>query len=131
MTIDKTEYRGSDARFAKDARVLITATPEDFNEYLQMLGRASRSRNLCEGVMFTSTSEKPTQVLQRLKGSNVSSMQDLERLARLLKEKSKDKALVTLFKQLTDQGKTVRTCKELGDQLGATAYSKLVKAAKL
>ena len=34
LTIEKSECRGSDTRFAKDARVLITATPEDFNEYL-------------------------------------------------------------------------------------------------
>ena len=34
LLLSTSESRGVDARFAKDARVIITAQPEDYNEYL-------------------------------------------------------------------------------------------------
>lgn len=87
-------------RFAKDARVVITAEPEDYNEYLQMLGRSSRTRGVCEGVMLTQSKEKASQIIQRLKNSNVANMLELEKLVQLLEGKVKDKQLVAKLEQL-------------------------------
>jgi hypothetical protein len=58
LLLDKDECRGIDTRFEKDARVVITAYPDDYNQYLQMIGRASRTRGISEGVMFTVGQEK-------------------------------------------------------------------------
>lgn len=88
-----------DVRFAKDAMVMITCSPSDYNEYLQMLGRSSRSRNMCEGILYSPTSEKPGQILERLKRANISLMLDLERLVKLLEEKRKDKQLLARLKE--------------------------------
>ena len=100
LLLEKSECRGVDVRFAKDARVVITAEPEDYNEYLQMLGRASRTRGVCEGVMLTRGNEKASQIIQRLKNSNVASMLELERLVQLLEDKVKDKHLIAKLEQL-------------------------------
>lgn len=58
MTIEKNQCRGVDTKFAKDALVIITFIPSDYNEYQQMLGRASRTRSVCEGTMLTSSYER-------------------------------------------------------------------------
>ena len=79
--------------------------------------------------MFTQTKEKAANIIQRLKRSNVSSMQDLE-LVRFIEEKSKEKTLLTMMKQLKVKGKIVRTCKELEEQLGSAVYAKLLKKTK-
>ena len=58
LLIDKKECRGIDTRFAKDSVVLIISSVESYHHYLQMLGRSSRSRNVCEGILYCPTSEK-------------------------------------------------------------------------
>ena len=59
----KSECRGVDVRFSRDARVIITCKPDDFNQYLQMLGRASRTRGVCEGVMLHVGAEKASVIV--------------------------------------------------------------------
>lgn len=59
MLLEKNECRGVDTRFQKDARVIIIATPDNYNQYLQMIGRASRTRGISEGIMFSVGNEKP------------------------------------------------------------------------
>lgn len=58
MLLQSHECRGLDIKFNKDALVLIIAKVETFSEYHQMLGRSSRTRDVCDGIMYTSTSEK-------------------------------------------------------------------------
>lgn len=43
----KKHSRGIDTKFQKDAKVLITAKVDNYQQYLQMLGRSSRTRNIC------------------------------------------------------------------------------------
>ena len=74
LLIKPSECRGVDTRFAKDALVLIAAKVESYHQYLQMLGRSSRSRKVCEGILYSVTSERPSQVIERLKRANVSLM---------------------------------------------------------
>ena len=51
-----------------------------YQEYLQMIGRGSRTRNVSEGILYTDSNEKASIVMQRLKKSNVSMMQELEKV---------------------------------------------------
>ena len=74
LIIDADECRGVDIRFQKDAIVLITARVKTYQEYLQMLGRGSRTRNVSEGIFYNDGIEKTNVVMQRLKKSNVAFM---------------------------------------------------------
>ena len=53
------EGRGVDTRFRKDARVVITCTVESYHDLQQMMGRSSRSRGVCDGVLYLMGDEKP------------------------------------------------------------------------
>ena len=80
LMIEAKVCRGIDTRFAKDAMVLITANVKSYHEYLQILGRSSRARNISSGILYTDTDEKPSQVMMRLKRQNITVMQNLEKL---------------------------------------------------
>jgi cation transport regulator ChaC len=64
-----------------------------------MIGRSSRTRGVCEGVLYNIGHESAMQVMDRLKRQNVAALQDLERLMILLEKKSKDALLI---KHLTE-----------------------------
>lgn len=102
-----------DTRFAKDALVLIIAKVESYHQYLQMLGRSSRSRSISEGILYVSTNEKPNQVMERIKRHNMGMMMNLEHLINLLSKKSKDQGLVATLRQCQEEGKKIRSFKDL------------------
>lgn len=94
LLITKEESRGVDIRFSKDSRVLIISSVDTYSEYQQMLGRSSRTRDICDGILYSSTTEKASHVLKRLKESEVLPMLDFEALIPLLMNKCDDKTLV-------------------------------------
>ena len=80
MLLKASEGRGVDCRFRKDALVLIAAEVDSYHELQQMVGRSSRSRGICEGVLYTVGTQTASQVVDRLKSKNLAALQDLERL---------------------------------------------------
>jgi cation transport regulator ChaC len=48
-----SEARGVDTRFRKDALVIIASEVGSYHELQQMIGRSSRQRGVCEGILYT------------------------------------------------------------------------------
>jgi len=67
LLLKASEGRGVDCRFRKDALVLIVAEVESYHELQQMVGRSSRSRGICEGVLYKVGMQTASQVVDRLK----------------------------------------------------------------
>ena len=63
-----------DTRFRKDALVLISAEVRSYHELQQMIGRSSRTRGVCEGVLYHVGQESSLQVIDRLKRQNVAAL---------------------------------------------------------
>ena len=94
LLLERSQARGVDTRFIRDALVVIVSAVSSYHELQQMLGRSSRKRGVCEGYLFVKTMEKSSQVIDRLKKQNVSAFQDLENLLTLLEKKHKDPSIV-------------------------------------
>jgi len=58
--------RGIDTRFKVDSQVLIIADVKTNHELIQMIGRSSRTRGICESYMFIRGQEKRSVVMQKL-----------------------------------------------------------------
>ena len=67
LLIKAKEGRGVDTRFKKDALVLIASEVCSYLELQQMIGRSSRTRGVCEGVLYNIGEESALQVVDRLK----------------------------------------------------------------
>ena len=52
LLLTREEGRGVDTRFRKDAIVLIATEVSNYHELLQMVGRSSRARGVCEGILY-------------------------------------------------------------------------------
>ena len=117
LLLEKNECRGVDTRFQKDARVIITAVPDDYNQYLQMIGRASRTRGISEGIMFSVGNEKPSHVIQRMKRANAVELMELEELIMALKDRCKAKSVIMKIESLIKQGKSCRSIADIGDAM--------------
>ena len=102
-----------DTRFRKDAIVLIATEVSNYHELLQMVGRSSRTRGVCEGILYVIGQERPVQVVERLKRSSVSALQDLEKLLTLVEKKSKDQTLVKLLTEAKVKGTQVRSLQDV------------------
>lgn len=63
-----------------------------------MIGRSSRSRGVCEGVLYHVGSESALQVIDRLHRQNVAALQDLERLMFVLEKRHKNYVLLKHLK---------------------------------
>ena len=73
-----------------------------------MLGRSSRTRNICEGILYTATGEKSSVVIDKLKRQNFSMMADLEKAMILFEKKFKDTSLVAALKKEFENGKMIK-----------------------
>ena len=73
-----------------------------------MLGRSSRTRNICEGILYTATGEKSSVVFDKLKRQNFSMMTDLEKAMILFEKKFKDTSLVAALKKGFENGKMIK-----------------------
>ena len=63
-----------------------------------MIGRSSRKRNISEGILYCATKEKESQIIEKMKRSNFSKMQDLEFLIHVLEKRARDKELISIMK---------------------------------
>ena len=52
LLLTREEGRGVDTRFRKDAIVLIATEVSNYHELLQMVGRSSRTKGVCEGILY-------------------------------------------------------------------------------
>ena len=66
-----------------------------------MIGRASRTRGVSEGIMFSVGNEKASQVVQKLKRAKATQLMELEELVLELEAKCKIKNVINKMKQLT------------------------------
>ena len=130
LVIERNECRGIDTRFAKDAFVAIIAAPSGYSEYLYLLGRGSRTRNISDGILITATNELPHKVIERLKSSNVSSMQELERLVRLIEEKKNNKQMIAALEEQAKSGHKLTRVQEVEVLLSSTTFGKVSKGFK-
>ncbi len=73
-----------------------------------MLGRSSRTRNICEGILYTSSGERPSVVIDKLKRQNFSMMAELEKAMILFEKKFNNVNLVATLKNEFENGKIVR-----------------------
>jgi hypothetical protein len=64
-----------------------------------MLGRGSRARGVCEGILYVASKEKASAVIDKLKMQNFTAMGELGNLMRLIEKKSTDKQVWTLLKK--------------------------------
>lgn len=102
--MNPNESRGTDTKFGKDAIVLIIAKVSTYSEYLQMLGRGSRSRGVSNGILYSTSDEKPNVLIQRLKKGSITVALELEKLLNLLKQKSNNRQLIEILKQQQENG---------------------------
>ena len=107
------EGRGVDTRFRKDARVLITCTVDSYHDLQQMMGRSSRSRGVCDGVLYLMGDEKPMQYMERIRRQNAADLQELEKVFKLVEYRRKDQTLLKNLKEEKVQGRQVRTLNHL------------------
>ncbi len=63
LILNAEESRGVDTRFKKNAVVLIAVQVNNYHEVQQMMGRSSRNRGVCEGVLYFETQEKSISAL--------------------------------------------------------------------
>ena len=52
LILNRDEGRGVDSRFKRDAMVLMTTEVSDYHEVQQMIGRSSRTRGICQGILY-------------------------------------------------------------------------------
>ena len=109
LLLSQEEDRGVDSRFRKDGVVLITSQVSSYHDLQQMVGRSSRSRGVCEGTLYSIGSERPAQVLERLKRSSATVLLDLERLLILLEGHSHDKLLMRQVREASEKGTPLRS----------------------
>ena len=82
-----------------------------------MIGRASRTKGISEGVMFTVGHEKSSQVMQRMKIANSVALMKLEELIIELKKRCKSKSTIMKMELLIKDGKSLRSLADIGDVL--------------
>ena len=113
LLLTREEGRGVDTRFRKDAIVLIATEVSNYHELQQMVGRSSRTRGVYEGILYVTGQERPVQVVERLKRSSVSVLQDLEKLLILVEKRSKDQTLIKLLTEAREKGSHVKSLQEV------------------
>jgi hypothetical protein len=91
-----------------------------------MLGRGSRTRGVCNGILFKVTKDKSSMVIDKLLRQNSASMDDLERLLRLFELKGTDSQLQVILKKAAEQRKPIRRLAQVEEQLTEKQYGKLI-----
>jgi hypothetical protein len=127
LLLTANDCRGVDTRFAKDALVVIIAKVETYHQYLQMIGRSSRTRNACDALILTTSQERPNQFMERLKRQNSGQVLDLENLVKALESKAGDKVLAGVLQQELDAGRMPMSLKEVEQLMKPADYLKVFK----
>jgi len=111
--------------------VLVAVAFQSYHELQQMVGRSSRSRGVCEGILYNIGQEKPVQVMDRLKRQNATKLQDLERLLEVVEKKSKDTAMIKHLTEQQDKGTPVRSLAQLQAAMPSATYHRIIKQTLL
>ena len=127
--ITAKDAREVDTRFRKDALVLIATEVQSYLELQQMIGRSSRTRGVCEGVLYNKGDESALQVVDRLKRQNVAALQDLERMLLLLEKKCKDANLIKQLVEQKEKGSLVQSLQQLKAELRRSLFAGFLKGA--
>lgn len=130
LLMESNECRGIDVRFSRDAQVLIIAKVENYSQYLQMIGRSSRTRQACDAIMYTSTKEKVNTIMQKLKANDINPMLELERLVPFLQQRCDDKGLVKALLKQIESGVMIKSLMQLEKMVGPKEYQRLMKLQK-
>ena len=96
-----------------------------------MLGRGSRTRGICEGMLFVKSKDKASVVMDQMKRQNFTSMAELGHLMKLVEKKSKDKLLTSKLEQRQDEGEMIRSLAEVEKEMTRQQYSKLILGVEL
>ena len=78
--LESAQSRGIDIRYKVDSIVLIIAETKNYHELIQMVGRSSRVRGVCESVLFTTTNENSSCLFKRLQREGINEIGELEKL---------------------------------------------------
>ena len=109
LVLGPKEGRGVDTRFRRDAIVLIAALVKNYHEVQQMLGRSSRTRGVCQGVLYSLGMERPPQVMERLKRHGATALMDLERLLKLLELNTNNSHLIRCLNQAKESNENIKS----------------------
>ena len=123
--------RGVDTRFRRDAIVLVAVAVQSYHELQQMVGRSSRSRGVCEGILYNIGHEKPVQVMDRLKRQNATKLQDLEQWMEVVEKRSKDIAMIKHLTEQRDNCTPVRSLAQLQAAMPPATYLRIIKQTLL
>lgn len=107
LLLNREEGRGVDTRFKKASHVMILTQVTSYHELLQMIGRSSRTRGVCEGTLFSVGQERSNQVIERLKRHGVITMQELERLLKLVEKRNRDAAVIRRLNEAKENGESI------------------------
>jgi type I site-specific restriction endonuclease len=110
---------------------MITANVESYDQYLQMLGRGSRTRGICDGILYKVTEDKPKVVLEKLQRQNFAAIGELQSLLKVLEHKFKDATLLGLLKSGIEKGQPIRSLKQVEEAMGPAKFKKLIAGMKL
>ena len=86
---------------------MILTQMTSYYEPLQMIGRSSRTRGVCEGTLFSVGQERASQVIERLKCYRVIKMQELERLLKLVEKRNRDAAVIRRLNEAKENGESI------------------------
>ncbi len=94
LILEKKDGLGVNTRFSKDSIVLITCPIQNRAQYLQIIGRSSRTRNLCRGVYYPITKLSQYQVEQQLTESNNVFLEELRKLLKFVSQKKSNSYVI-------------------------------------
>ena len=95
-----------------------------------MLGRSSRSRNVCEGILYTDSNLKASAVIDNLKKQTFTALSDLEQVLILMEKRATDKVLVVALSKYFENGEKVASIKDIEKLLKPKPYATLIKGIK-
>ena len=95
-----------------------------------MLGRSSRTRDVCDAIMFSSTTEKSSEIIQRMRSQDIQPMLDLENLLPVLVARKDDKNLMKALTKSGESGAKVGSLKELEKIMGTAHFQRMMKSMK-
>jgi CRISPR/Cas system CMR-associated protein Cmr1 (group 7 of RAMP superfamily) len=96
-----------------------------------MLGRGSRSRGICEGILYKVTKDKTSIVIDKLKKQNFAAMNDLEGLLKLLEYKQKDGLLQGILMKAWEAGAPLMSLAMVEKSMTSKQYGKLIAGFRL
>lgn len=64
---------------------------------------------MCDGILYTDTNDKANIVLQRLKKSNITAMDELSKVLKFLEKRGNHKSVIEAVSQEQKQGRIIES----------------------